>query len=42
MAQNCAYIHHLTPSDDQVNAEIAPEINENTTQISVIVAYRPI
>ena len=36
MAQNSASIHRLTPGDDQVNAEIAPEINQSATQISTI------
>ena len=40
MAQNFASIHRSTPGDDQVNAEIAPEINENATQISVIAPSR--
>lgn len=42
IAQKYALIHHATPSDDQVNAEIVPEINESATQISVIVLRRPI
>lgn len=31
MDENSASIHFLTPSDDQVNAKIDPELNENAT-----------
>lgn len=37
MAQKSASIHHLTPSNDQVNAKIDLEINKSVTQISTIV-----